>query len=50
MITVAAHYGYIAAGEDPAQWGADLDIDNVQQLHRWFEQHHWQIVKDRSHA
>ncbi|MBO9479895.1 MULTISPECIES: HAD-IA family hydrolase [Gammaproteobacteria] len=50
MITVAAHYGYIAEGEDPAQWGADLNIDHIQQLHRWFEQHNWQIIKDRSHA
>ena len=50
MITVAAHYGYIAEGENPALWGADLDIDNVQQLHHWFEQHNWQIINDRSHA
>lgn len=50
MITVAAHYGYIAEGDDPALWGADLDIDNVQQLHHWFEQHNWQIINDRSHA
>ncbi len=50
MITVAAHYGYIAEGDDPALWGADLDIDNVQQLHQWFEQHNWQIINDRSHA
>ncbi len=50
MITVAAHYGYIAEGDDPALWGADLDIDNVQQLHHWFEQHNWQIINGRSHA
>lgn len=48
MTTVAAHYGYIAEGDDPGQWGADLTIDNVQQLHDWLANHHWIIPTDQA--
>lgn len=48
MITVAALYGYVAEGDNPVKWDADLNIDNIQQLHNWFEQHNWKIIKDSS--
>ncbi|MFK0572353.1 HAD family hydrolase [Endozoicomonas sp.] len=50
MVTVAAHYGYIAEGDNPEQWQADFNIDNVQQLHNWFESLNWEMPKDRSPA
>lgn len=50
MTTVAAHYGYIAEGDDPRQWQADLDIDNIRQLHNWLDKCNWAIPADRSLA
>ncbi len=43
MTTVAAHYGYIAADDDPVQWQADVNIDNIPQLHQWLQQHNWRL-------
>lgn len=43
MTTVAAHYGYIAADDNPNQWQADVNIHNVPQLHQWLEDHNWRL-------
>ncbi len=48
MTTVAAHYGYIAEGDNPKEWQADLDIDNIEQLHDWLKQCNWLIPEDRA--
>ncbi|WP_417616890.1 HAD family hydrolase [Oceanisphaera sp.] len=37
MTTVAATWGYISAGEDPAQWQADHQINTASTLHDWLK-------------
>lgn len=32
MTTIAATYGYITAGDDPAEWGADMLAANTEEL------------------
>ena len=38
MRTVAALYGYLPPGDDPQQWNADFNIENVAALRPWLEQ------------
>ncbi|OED40323.1 hypothetical protein ACH42_16905 [Endozoicomonas sp. (ex Bugula neritina AB1)] len=44
MITVAAHYGYIADTDDPTQWSADLNINNISEFHHWLNRTDWAIA------
>lgn len=37
MITVAATWGYISAGEDPHNWDADQQISSVESLCDWLK-------------
>lgn len=39
MPSVVARYGYIAAGDDPAQWGGDGIIDAPGDLLIWLDSH-----------
>ena len=43
MFTVAAHYGYIADGDDPFRWQADLNIDKASELHDWLITNDWKV-------
>lgn len=43
MVTVAAHYGYIEAHDDPLRWQADCNINAAGDLHLWLEQLNWQL-------
>lgn len=43
MLTVAAHYGYIAEDDDPHLWQADLNIHQASELHHWLQESLWQI-------
>ena len=36
MTTIVASYGYIDAGEQPADWGAHGVIEHPEQLIGWF--------------
>lgn len=38
MRTVAALYGYLPPGDDPAQWNADFTVENAAALRPWLEQ------------
>ena len=38
MRTVAALYGYLPPGDDPAQWNADFTVKNAAALRPWLEQ------------
>ena len=37
MRTIAAAYGYIAPGEGPHEWGADLVVEHPDEIWRWLE-------------
>ena len=37
MRTIAAAYGYIAPGEGPHKWGADLVVEHPDEIWRWLE-------------
>ena len=43
MVTVAAHYGYIAEHDDPLRWQADGNINAASDLQLWLEQLNWQL-------
>ena len=43
MHTVAALYGYIAEGDDPRCWHADLNIDSARELHDWLISSDWKL-------
>jgi phosphoglycolate phosphatase len=32
MVTIAAAYGYIVPGDDPAAWGPDAIVSNTKEL------------------
>lgn len=38
MATVAALYGYLPVGDDPANWNATYNIDSAADLRPWLEQ------------
>ena len=44
MLTVAARYGYIADHDDPAQWQADVNINNASEFHHWLINTNWTIT------
>ncbi|HDZ57692.1 MAG TPA: HAD family hydrolase [Pseudomonas xinjiangensis] len=40
MLTVAALYGYLPIGEDPAEWQASYSIHSADELLPWLKQQH----------